>query len=205
MRATSELAKPFVPPSENQPLRWRYTTYFGDSHPAEKKVVVQFAPDDLKLTKVQTDKLKKLAGTRYNPETELVKMSCESYDYQAQNKRYLLSVIDGLVAEAKDGKDTFEDVPLDTRHHVVKPKARFPKEWLMTEERRKFLDDTRERLQLAEVKRMESGQIVDGKEAIEGYLLEKMKEEQEKEAKVAELVGAPARSNARSTARARRP
>lgn len=195
-----ELAKPFVPPSENQPLRWRYTTYMGDTHPAEKKVVVQFAPDDLKLTKQQTEKLRKLAGTRYNPETEIVKMSCESYEHQAQNKRYLLGVIDKLIAEAKDPRDTFEDVPLDTRHHQVQPKPRFPKEWLMTEERRKFLDESRERLKLAEVQRMESGEIVDGKQAIEGYLVEKMREEQEKAAQVAELVAAqPAKSNARSS------
>lgn len=196
----SKLAKPFVPPSENQPLRWRYTTYFGDTHPAEKKVVVQFAPDDLKLTQQQTEKLKKLAGTRYNPEMEIVKMSCESYEHQAQNKRYLLSVIDKLIAEAKDPRDTFEDVPLDTRHHQVKSRPRFPKEWLMTEERRRFLDGERERLKLAEVQRMESGEIVDGKQAIEGYLVEKMREEQEKAAQVAELVTAqPARSNARSS------
>lgn len=165
---------------------------------------MQFAPDDLKLTKVQTEKLKKLAGPRYNPETEIVKMSCESFEFQAQNKRYLLNVIDSLVAEAKNTKDTFKDVPLDTRHHPFQPKARFPKEWLMTEERRKFLDENRDRLKLAEVKRMESGQIVDGAQAIEGYLVEKMKEEQEKAAKVAEQVGAPAKSNARAASRARR-
>lgn len=166
---------------------------------------MQFAPDDLKLTQKQTEKLKKLAGVRYNPETETVKMSCESYEHQAQNKRYLLEVIDKLIAGAKDSKDTFEDVPLDTRHHQIKPKARFPKEWLMTEERRKLLDENRERLKLAEVQRMESGQIVDGKQAIEAYLVEKMKEEQEKAAQVAEMVAAPAKSNARSgAARARR-
>jgi hypothetical protein len=32
----------------------------GDTHPAEKKVVVQFSPNDLGLTKVQQEKLKKL-------------------------------------------------------------------------------------------------------------------------------------------------
>lgn len=96
-----ELAKPFEPPNNDQVLRFRYTTYMGEFHPAESKVVVQFCPADLNLTPVQESKLKKLAGTRYNPETEIVKISCESFDHQAQNKRYLLSVVNKLVAAAK--------------------------------------------------------------------------------------------------------
>lgn len=171
----------------------------GDNHPAEKKVVVQFAPDDLGLTQVQTNKLKKLAGARYNPETEIVKMSCESYPNQAQNKRYLSNQVDDLIAAAKDPKDTFEDVPLDTRHHTPTKKPRFPKEWLMTEERQKFLEQRRQQLRLAELQKMDAGQIVDGKTAIEGYLVQKLEEEQKQE-KVAELVSTakPARSNARA-------
>lgn len=96
-----ELAKPFEAPTNEQILRFRYTTYMGEFHPAESKVVVQFCPADLNLTPVQESKLKKLAGTRYNPETETVKISCESFDHQAQNKRYLLSVVDKLIAAAK--------------------------------------------------------------------------------------------------------
>ena len=170
----------------------------GDTHPAEKKVVVEFAPDDLGLTKVQTDKLKKLAGTRYNPEKEVIKMSCESYELQAQNKRYLLDLVDTLIASAKDPQDTFADVPLDTRHHQIRQKPRFPKEWLMTEERRRFLESQREQLRLDEVQRIEAGQLVDGKQVIEGYLAEKMREEQEKVEKEPVMVAAPARSNARA-------
>lgn len=193
-----ELAKPFKPPTDKQVLRWRYTTYFGDNHPAEKKVVVEFAPDDLGLTKVQTEKLKKLAGPRYNPEKGFVKMSCESYEQQAQNKRYLLDLVDDLIKTAKDPKDTFADVPLDTRHHEFTYKPRFPKEWLMTEERRRSLEQQRETLKLEEVQRIDSGKIVDGKQVIDSYLLEKMKEEQEKAARETVTVAAPARSNARS-------
>ncbi|KAF4125795.1 small subunit ribosomal protein S35 [Geosmithia morbida] len=197
----SELAKPFEPPTSKQVLRWRYTTYFGESHPAESKVVVQFSPDDLGLTAVQADKLRKLAGTRYNPETQLVKMSFEGFEHPAQNKRHLADVVGRLIASAKDGSDTFADVPLDTRHHVVKPKPRFPKAWLMTEERRRFLDENRQSLMLDEVQRAQAGSVVDGKEAIEGYLLRKIKEDQEKAA-AQPAVAAPAKSNARSKVRA---
>lgn len=74
----------------------------GEEHPAEKKVVVEFCTEDMRdLTAVQRDKLKKLAGVRYNPETDIVKMSCEMFETQAQNKRYLGDLVDTLVKEAK--------------------------------------------------------------------------------------------------------
>lgn len=82
-------------------LRFRYTSYMGEHHPAEKKVVVQFSPADLGLTDVQADKLRKLVGPRYNPETDVVKMSSEKYEHQAQNKRYLSNLVDDLIASAK--------------------------------------------------------------------------------------------------------
>lgn len=151
--------------------------------------MVQFAPDDLGLTPVQADKLKKLAGPRFNPETEQIKISCESYTHPAQNKRYLSNLVDDLIAAAKDPKDTFADVPLDLRHHKIKAKPRFPKEWLMTEERRKELEEGRRQLKFEEIQAVESGNMVDGKQAIEKYLVQKQEEEQQQ--KVAELVAAP--------------
>lgn len=182
------------------PLRWRYTTYFGDTHPAEKKVVVQFAPDDLGLSEVQANKLKKLCGTRYNPELELVKMSCESYDSPAQNKRYLAELVDKLVAEAKDPKDTFEDVPLDTRHHKTQQRPRFPKEWLMTPERQQKLTQERQQMRIAEMKRRDNNQVVDGNVAIENHLVKVAQQEAARtqtDALAGQTVKMPARSNAR--------
>lgn len=172
----------------------------GEFHPAEKKVVVQFAPDDLKLTPVQTEKLKKLAGPRYNPETEIIKMSSESFEHQAQNKRYLSNLVDDLIAAAKDPKETFEDIPLDTRHHEFKPKPRFPKEWRMSPERRKELDEYRQRAAIEDVQRAEGGLLVDGAQAIDDYLMKKALEDQKKQ-KVAELVAAPVKSAGGSRAR----
>lgn len=96
-----ELAKPFVPPGNATPLRFRYTTYMGEEHPAESKVVVEFAPVDLGLSIIERNKLIKLAGPRYNPSKKIVKMSCEMFDHQAQNKRYLSDLVDRLVFEAK--------------------------------------------------------------------------------------------------------
>ena len=96
------MAKPFETPAKDEVLRFRYTSYMGEQHPAEKKVVVQFCVNDLPdLTQLQRDKLIKLAGPRYNPETAVVKMSCDSFETQAQNKRYLGDLIDKMLVEAK--------------------------------------------------------------------------------------------------------
>lgn len=109
---SAELAKPFEPPKGDEVLRFRYTTYMGESHPADKKVVVEFAPGDLKdFTDAQRQKLMKLAGPRYNPEKEIIKMSCERFEHQAQNKRYLGDMVDRMIAAAKVGTVPHARVP----------------------------------------------------------------------------------------------
>ncbi|KAG6000610.1 hypothetical protein E4U21_005283 [Claviceps maximensis] len=187
MPLLAKFAKPFERPTEDQVLRWRYTTYMGESHPAERKVVVQFSPSDLKLSPVQSDKLRKLAGPRYNPEQDIVKMSCESYEHQAQNKSYLTGLVNDLIAAAKDPTETFEDVPLDLRHHRVQQKPRFPKEWRMTDERRLELEQHWRAAMTEDRKRADEGLLVDGSKAIDGYLMQKLVEEQERQ-KIEEMV-----------------
>lgn len=74
----------------------------GEQHPAEKKVALEFCTEDIRdLTPIQREKLKKLAGVRYNPETDIIKMSCEMFETQAQNKRYLGDLVGNIVQEAK--------------------------------------------------------------------------------------------------------
>lgn len=93
-----------MPPKNNEVLRFRYTTYMGEFHPADRKVVVEFDPRDLfELTEVQRDKLRKLAGARYNPERGIIKMSCEKFELPAQNKRWLGDTIAKLITAAKVG------------------------------------------------------------------------------------------------------
>ena len=187
------MAKPFTPPTKDQVLRWRYTSYMGEFHPAEKKVVVQFCPTDLKVIEgfgpAEAMKLMKLAGTRYNPETNMIKMSSESYEHQAQNKAYLSKLVDDLIAAAMDKSDTFADVPLDRRHHKIEKKPKFPAEWNMTDKRRAELANLRETAYLADKQKNETGGLIDGAKVIDGYLLQKATREQEK-LKEAELVAA---------------
>lgn len=102
----------------------------GEVHPAAKKVVVQFCTKDLpNLTEAQRLKLIKLVGVRYNPDTDVVKMSCERFEAPAQNKRYLGDLVNKLLDEARNAADTFEDIPLDFRHHKSKKKFTFPEKW----------------------------------------------------------------------------
>ena len=187
-----ELAKPFTPPTTDQPLRFRYTTYMGETHPAAKKIVVEFCTRDLPdLTEAQRIKLIKLVGVRYNPETDIVKMSSEMFETQAQNKRYLGDLVDTLITEAKDSTDTYEDVPLDFRHHKYKPKLEFPEAWKLTPERKQQLEAERQQKRMEERKREELGQLPDGLSIIEAALRAKPREE----ARV--LVEAPGRPGGR--------
>ncbi|KAL2273587.1 hypothetical protein FJTKL_04429 [Diaporthe vaccinii] len=191
MPLLSQFAKPFELPTKDQPLRFRYTSYMGEFHPAEKKVVVEFSPEDFGLTEVQQMKLRKLAGPRYNPEKETIKMSCESFEHQAQNKRYLAELVEKLVAEAKDPKDTFEDIPLDLRHHTFKVKPKFPKEWRLSEKRVTELTRHRRQAALADKIKQEEGTLVDGIETIQKAMATRKAREE-----VPELVGVPRKPQA---------
>ena len=158
-----ELAKPFTLPGLDQPLRFRYTNYMGETHPAANKISLEFCTADLPdLTPAQRTKLIKLVGVRYNPETDNVKMSCEMFETQAQNKRYLGDLVDTLIAEAKNPEDMYEDVPYDFRHHKFKRRLEFPQAWKMTAERKAELEKEIERKALEEGRREAAGQIPDG-------------------------------------------
>lgn len=167
----TELAKPFEPPAADSPLRFRYTTYMGETHPASKKVVLELCTRDLPdLSEPQRLKLVKLVGVRYNPETDIVKMSSEMFPTQAQNKRYLGDLVDTLMAEAKNNEDSFEDVPLDFRHHKWKRKLVFPEHWKMTEQRKAQLEADRAKRTEEERNRLESGKLVQGLKLIQEVL-----------------------------------
>ncbi|KXG53080.1 uncharacterized protein PGRI_001300 [Penicillium griseofulvum] len=141
MPMLSKLAKPFTLPPPTHILRFRYTTYMGEQHPAEPKVVVELASQDLTpkyLTEAQRQTFLKLAGVRYNPQTDIIRMSSEKFGSRAQNKRYLTDVVNSMIKEAKEG-DSFADIPLDLRHHKYKTRLQFPEHWNMTEARRNQL------------------------------------------------------------------
>ena len=144
----------------------------GEVHPSAKKVVLEFCTEDLLLvlTPPQRTKLIKLCGPRYNPSTDIVKMSSEMFETQAQNKRYLGDLVDTLIAEAKNEADMFEDVPFDFRHHKERKEVTFPEEWRMNEERQARLESDRRARMIAERQREEQGRVLVGSQIIEGAL-----------------------------------
>ncbi|MCJ1415224.1 37S ribosomal protein S24, mitochondrial [Xylographa parallela] len=160
MPLLSKLAKPFEPPTTT-PLRFRYTDYFGETHPARLKIVCEFSPMDLPLTPAQRLTLIKLVGVRYDPQRDLVRMSCEMFETQAQNKRYLGDLVDTLMKEAREGEG-FEDVGVDFRHVKWKDRKEFPEAWKLSGGKRKALEERREERERNERERVARGQIVDG-------------------------------------------
>ncbi|KAK4946404.1 37S ribosomal protein S24, mitochondrial [Elasticomyces elasticus] len=168
MPLLNQFAKPFQPPTEATPLRFRYTTYMGEVHPAAKKVVVQFCTKDLpNLNEAQRAKLIKLVGPRYNPDTDMVKMSCEKFEAAAQNKRYLGDLVNKLLDEAKTGADKFEDIPVDLRHHKSKKRAEFPEEWKMKPARVQQLLSARQSQRLLQASEIP---IVNDAETVKSYV-----------------------------------
>lgn len=133
----TQFVEPYKPREKNEVLRFKYTTYMGEDHPADKKVTVSFNTKDLDLSEAEKHKLRVLAGTRYNQGTDEVRISADRFSEQAQNKRFLGEIVQNLINNAKDQSDSMADVPVDTRH--VEPKLRrnkpiypqhqFPKEW----------------------------------------------------------------------------
>lgn len=122
------------------------------------------------LTDVQKSKLIKLAGPRYNPDTDIIKMSCELFDTLPQNKRFLGDTISKLLAEARNPADTFEDVPFDFRHHKPKKRHLWPEKWNLTPERKRELEERRAKGLLMDREREMKGTLVDGTRAIEAAL-----------------------------------
>lgn len=140
----------------------------GETHPGSKKIVLEFCTRDLRdLTEPQRIKLVKLVGSRYNPDTDIVKMSSEMFETAAQNKRYLGDLVDTLIEEAKDETDTFEDVPLDFRHHKSKPKVQFPEGWKLTKEKKARLAEDRKLRLEQEQEREMTGKLVEGVRVVE--------------------------------------
>lgn len=139
----------------------------GEAHPAAKKVVVQFCTHDLRsLTEPQRIKFIKLVGVRYNPDTDVVKMSCEKFEEPAQNKRYLGDLVERLIKEAQNEEDMFADVPLDFRHHKPKKRLVYPEGWKLKEESVRRLLETRREVRLLE----EGKPAVNGAEIVEQYV-----------------------------------
>ncbi|KAI8319433.1 hypothetical protein GQ54DRAFT_299342 [Martensiomyces pterosporus] len=127
----AEHAKPFRPPPASHCLRFERSFTLGDRDLADdRKVVLRVTVSQLGLKGPELHKFLLLAGVRYNPETDELKMSEGREATSLLNKKRLADTLSALVAESKKKDDMFADVPLDFAHHTHKPRASFPAEWL---------------------------------------------------------------------------
>ena len=127
-----EYAKPFKLPAKEQILKFRYTTYYGEDHPAGAKVVMTVSANDLPLSEEQKHKFILVAGPRYDAKTSIIKFSHEEFKSPLQNKRYLLELYNKLIETSKDSSDTFSDIPLRPveKKNRKKMEHRVPSSWL---------------------------------------------------------------------------
>ncbi|ODV90115.1 hypothetical protein CANCADRAFT_17492, partial [Tortispora caseinolytica NRRL Y-17796] len=121
------------------PIIIRTTTYMGRKHPSEPKVVlnVDLNSKELGLDDDSIHYMKLLAGQRYDPVKNMIRISCERFTESAQNREWVFDKFRKLYSEAKEGKDKFTDIPVDVRHakHRLEVRnkkvslASFPEEW----------------------------------------------------------------------------
>ncbi|KAJ2773122.1 37S ribosomal protein S24, mitochondrial [Coemansia nantahalensis] len=127
----AEHAKPFQPPPAQNVLRFERSVTMGEKFQAQdRKVVLRVKVAQLGLAAPELHKLVLLAGPRYNPETDELKMSEKRELTSLLNKKRLADMFTALLAEAKKADDGFADVPLDFSHHKRKPDLAFPSAWL---------------------------------------------------------------------------
>ncbi|GJJ09508.1 hypothetical protein Clacol_003731 [Clathrus columnatus] len=154
------LRRPFVPPSPENPLVIRSISYAGEKHPVERKRVIVAPVSQLSLSSpTAIHKLKLLAGPRWFPHPPrdsgispqqheqygahgYIKLSCEDFPKASMNLKWGCDLINRLLQEANDTRETFADIPIDIRHvasrakkyqkgEYIRPTIKdFPKEWL---------------------------------------------------------------------------
>ncbi|KAG8729909.1 hypothetical protein FRC11_007762 [Ceratobasidium sp. 423] len=133
----SRFKKPFQPPSSKSPLSIRTFTYGGEPHAAEHKAVLVAPVTQIGLKSPQAiHKFKLLAGVRWSEaaprdagfsigevgdpsfaEHGYIKISSEHFPEVRMNAKWCSDMLDDLIKQANDSsKDSFADLPLDTRH-----------------------------------------------------------------------------------------
>lgn len=117
-------------PSEN-PIKLTYHSDFSnESNSMNRKVVLSCDIKDLKLSKEQEKKFKLLSGNKFNYHSNTFKLKSNQLPEASQNARLLVDTFNKLLKEAKDMKDDFADIPLDTRHMKAKKShVPFPESW----------------------------------------------------------------------------
>jgi small subunit ribosomal protein S35 len=104
---SQRLCTPPAVPAGDAVLRFSYVGVIDPAslkttHPAERKVTLEVRVADLPLTTdAQRERLLGLVGPRFNASKGVLKLTSERYPTMGENKAYLRSVLDELLAEAR--------------------------------------------------------------------------------------------------------
>ncbi|KAI9470263.1 mitochondrial ribosomal subunit protein-domain-containing protein [Coemansia mojavensis] len=124
-------AKPFQPLPKQNILQFERSFTMGEKYLAQdRKAVLRVKVAQLGLKDLELRKFLLLAGVRYNPETDELKMSESREATSLLNKKRLADTLVSLITEAKKKDDMFADVPLEFSYHKYKPNPALPAEWL---------------------------------------------------------------------------
>jgi small subunit ribosomal protein S35 len=132
MPLLAKLRQEYKPKSDTEtPVKLTYYTDFSnESNNSNRKVTLQVALKDLKLDATAERKFKILSGNKFNHNTNVLRFSVDEHPEPTQNARLIMERFNKLLKESNNKEDTFEDVPIDTRHtKPIKKAATFPEEW----------------------------------------------------------------------------
>lgn len=122
----------YHPVKEQSVIQLTFGNDFTDNaNSYNRKVTLTVDLDDLDLNPQQARKFKLLAGNKFDHNKMRLRFSTDRNADPTQNARWLGETFNKLLAEAKDlSKNTFDGVPVDTRHSKpLKAKPVFPEDW----------------------------------------------------------------------------
>lgn len=130
----------YVPPTNQQYVKFLTIEHVGEKVDRDRRPSMiidlnRLAKLEL-FTKAQTHKLLLICHRQWIQHSNLLRFSCSKYPEFAQNKLYLAKLWKRIVAEVKNSKDMFADIPLTAvkrkskRTILAERNLTFPKEWL---------------------------------------------------------------------------
>lgn len=114
------------------PLQFTFYTDFSDDVSAKENRVVSLRVNvaDLSLDEGQRKKFIILADRHFDHRNQAFVMKCLRYNVATQNARWLCESFNRLLSESRDLlKESFADIPIDTRGARVRSTPQFPEEW----------------------------------------------------------------------------
>lgn len=107
-RERAELRRPYNPPSSKQVVNVQTLYHPADpNHAASKKAVITVTANAIQTGTGRLDealarrKFRILAGSRFDPRTDSVKISCDRFPTLSMNQKWCSDALDRLIKEAE--------------------------------------------------------------------------------------------------------